>query len=109
MEEKKKRWRPSLTAYRELESKLQEQIDGTSRLIADCRDWRQKFWTMKDERDVLKSKLLAADQSNGHVEEEIQRLRREVNTLEQKNDALCQENYSLRHRGFWARVFNKIV
>lgn len=86
MEEKKKRWRPSLTAYRELEkqmkneqdlhihfakecdrlkSELDSQIEGTSQLVKDCDAWREKY------------------------REQSERLAR------------------LESRGFWSRVFNR--
>lgn len=57
--EKKKRWRPSLGAYRALEnevSALREQLargsddaSGTvSMLVADCDAWREKYRRLKD-------------------------------------------------------------
>lgn len=73
MEEKKKRWRPSLTAYRELEGKLADQIEGTSRLVKDCDLWREKYRTLFKEYGKLKKQFQAggvvteADYNSLHV------------------------------------------
>ena len=53
MEEKKKRWRPTLTAYMELEKKLESQIEGTSQLVKDCDLWREKYQVLKEKYDEL--------------------------------------------------------
>lgn len=79
MEEKKKRWRPSLTAYRELEKKLESQIDGTSQLVKDCDLWREKYRELKKQYDE------AVDEAN--------KLRR--------------ENDRLMSRGIIDRLFNR--
>lgn len=79
MEEKKKRWRPSLTAYRELE---------------------------KDNAD-LRSHLLTLQQSNTLMEEELNKLRSKVELMKGTSDTLAKELHRLSSRGFFARLFNK--
>jgi hypothetical protein len=77
MEEKKKRWRPSLTAYRELEkqmkneqglhihfakecdrlkSELDSQIEGTSMLVRECDAWREKYRAQSERLARLESR-----------------------------------------------------
>lgn len=56
MEEKKKRWRPSLTAYRELEKKLADQIEGTSMLVRECDAWREKYRAQSERLARLESR-----------------------------------------------------
>lgn len=81
MEEKKKRWRPSLEAYRALEdevSSLREQMmllqtennrltvgldeasDTVSMLVKDCDAWREKYQEMSRRYDGLKGRGLMA-------------------------------------------------
>jgi len=55
-EEKKKRWRPSLTAYRELQRKLDEQIEGTSLVVQDCDGWREKYRLLLERYNRLKKR-----------------------------------------------------
>lgn len=86
MEEKKKRWRPTLTAYRELEKKLESQIDGTSQLVKDCDLWREKYQILKKKYDEL---------SAGH-----DRLAEECKNLRAENDRL-------KSRGFIDRLLNR--
>lgn len=79
MEEKKKRWRPSLTAYRELE-----------KVNAD-----------------LRSHLLTLEQSNTLLEDELKNLRSKVELMKCSSDTLANELHRLSSRGFFARLFNK--
>lgn len=79
MEEKKKRWRPSLTAYRALENAVNE---------------------LRVENESLKS-------SNGYMENELDRLRNKIECVEKENDRLRSEMFQMEKRGFWSRVFNR--
>lgn len=55
----------------------------------------------------LKAKFDITDKSNKFMEDELKRMRKELeNTNEKYINALC-ENKRLKERGFWARVFNK--
>lgn len=82
MEEKKrKRWRPSLTAYRALEDEvsclrekvtllqsenarmaagLEEASDTVSMLVKDCDSWRDKYRELSRRHDELKGRGLVA-------------------------------------------------
>ena len=100
MAEKRKRVRATWTMVRALEAKLNDQIEGTSRLVKDCDVWRGKF------RD-LKWKYKTLERSNKYMEEATMLLRNENAELTKKNDNLCDELYRLRNRGFWKRVFNR--
>lgn len=119
-EEKKKRWRPSLTAYRALEAKVAE--------YESCKDLKK----LKDDYDLLrnrfndlaeKKKLMADDfkereekmtieknaleKSNGLLEKEIKRLRELVEGYDRDIINLKAENARLKNRTFWQRLFNK--
>lgn len=72
--------------FRELQKKYEEQIEGTSHLVADCDAWRENF------RD-LEKELEKTRETNIAVGKQCSRLNDELNAL--------------RSRGFWARVFNK--
>lgn len=123
MEEKKKRWRPSLTAYRELEkqmkneqdlhihfakecdrlkSELDSHIEGTSLLVKDCDAWREKYNDLKAERDTL-------EKSNKLMEEELNREKHTNKEFCETYHELKEKYDDLKSRGFWARVFNKDV
>lgn len=99
MEENRKRVRPTWAKVRELEAKLADQIDGTSLLVKDCDEWREKFRKLKGQNETL-------EKSNKFLGYAMEKLRKEMDELEKKNDGLCDELYCLRERGFWARVFN---
>ena len=79
MEERKKRWRPSLTAYRALEGEV----------------------------SALSEKNRLLEKSNGYMEKELSRLRAGYESLEREVGDLEREVCYLRNRSFWDRVFNK--
>ena len=121
MEEgKKKRWRPSLAQYRELLRRIDEQIDGTSRIVADCHGWRAKYRDLiksiseGKEKKVLRDHIEALEcenetlkHSNRLMEAELENIRMSDNEYSRENRELRDELYYLRNRGLWARVFNK--
>lgn len=149
--EKKKRWRPSLGAYRAQENEiselrekvaslrididkrnaeiktlkrnlfdaakgdlvgrlikenetlrksLDEQIEGTSRLVGECDDWREKYRELKDKNTQI-------EKSNDYMEKELMRIRSEEKDGNAELDELRREVEYLRNRGFWARIINK--
>ncbi|SEA79631.1 hypothetical protein SAMN04487851_11459 [Prevotella sp. tc2-28] len=79
MEEKKKRFRPSLTAYRALESELRN----------------------------VQSKLETAESTNKFLESCVKSLEEEKEVKSKIIEELRFNITMLRERGFWARVFNK--
>lgn len=77
--EKKKRWRPSLTAYRALQR----------------------------ENEGLKEKLDMAERSNKYMEDERKRRNAIKDNSKRIIDELKRELEYIKNRGFWARVFNR--
>ena len=120
MDEKTKRWRPSLTQYRELQAKLDEQIEGTSLIVADCHGWRAKYRSIIEEiskgndKKVLRDHIEALEcenrtlrHSNEMMETELDKMRASDNEFARENRELRDEVFCLRNRGFWARGFNR--
>ena len=79
MEEQKKRWRPSLTAYRELEA-----------LVTN-----------------LRAEINTLSSSNKHMEKELERLRSVNEALSKENESLRFDKEYVEKRGFWSRIFNR--
>lgn len=104
-EEKKKRWRPSLTAYREQEETIHRQC-------VELDAWREKYHKLLESKGIPDD--LVSKEEYGEImeilkkEEELRKLtEKNLNELREDYDAVCAENLSLKSRGFWARVFNK--
>lgn len=95
MEEKKKRWRPSLTAYRELENIVSELRLKLTRYVP------------KEDRDCLMDKISVLEKSNSLMEEELNRLRGILNEAHDTIDAMDKEIFALCHRNLWERILNK--
>lgn len=135
-EQKKKRQsRPSWAMVNELKAKLEEQIEGTSRLVKDCDAWREKYRALKEkydqqlkadehlsgQLDELKNNVKAAkaasyesvghvrtlEQSNKIMEAELNKVRKELELERSVSDTLAAESERLKNRGFLARLFNK--
>lgn len=85
-EEKKKRWRPSLTAYRALENEVSE--------LRECIE------PLKSENSVLK-------RSNDMLEKEIYRLRANVSKYEKESEELKDKLCLLKGRGLLSRLLNR--
>lgn len=105
--EKEKRWRPSLTAYRELEKKLEKQLEGTSRLVRECDIWREKFRTLLAERDKLAANVRQLEQVNTLQAAEMKVLRRKGDEFASLACERAGEIKRLRSRGLWSRIFNR--
>jgi len=121
MEEKKKRWRPSLGAYRALEKEIEGHMEDKSLLVAECDAWREKYRALYEsvselsgvinDMKALKASLCEGrrmlEESNKALRLEAENLHtslgRAVTMIEDKDDEIDR----LRSRGFWARVFNK--
>jgi predicted nucleic acid-binding Zn-ribbon protein len=122
-EEKKKRWRPSLTAYRELEETIHRQCVELDAWREKCRklveaksnvsDKTVSQWAydeLKKKYDELDVALTTQKHALDDAENEKKALAEklgELCELQKDYDAVCAENLSLKSRGFWARVFNK--
>lgn len=104
MEEKKKRFRPTLTAYRELEKKVSELMEGNSRLVKDCDAWRDKFRQLQEKFDSCDKGTLMRKLSE--AEAVLAPLRNENESLSREIRDLSDEIERLKGRGLLARVFN---
>ena len=100
MEEKKKRWRPSLTAYRSLEGELSEMRE-------QCMILRQADAYRSDEMRILRSRLAASERSNTLLADEIERLRNSSRELTDENASLRAEVSRLKSRSLWKRIMDK--
>ena len=103
-EEKKKRWRPSLTAYRELEETIHRQC-------VELDAWRDKYRKLAESHDhVAYQKVVGERDQQIHYNElkdkEIDKLKIRNDELHKENAELKDEVYALEHRGFWSRLFN---
>lgn len=113
-EKKKKRWRPSLAAYRELEEVIHRQVmelDGWRekyrKLLGQKAGRQGKVFSEEEYNDLL-SKKNTAELSNGYMEQQLESVRDANETLRELNESLCVEVDYLKNRGFWARVFNRL-
>lgn len=97
--EKKKRFRPTVTAYRELEEELAETKQRLSNhLSANVR--------YAEDIQKFSRQVSALERSNRLMEEELERVRKANTELAKLNCQLCKELQVIKSRGFWARVFN---
>ena len=106
MEEKKKRWRPSLTAYRALENEVSELKEKVRRLMGrkssdDC------VKVLRDHIEALENENSTLKRSNELMEKGRNVLNSDVATLKKENEALRDELRLLKGRGFWSRLLNK--
>lgn len=104
--EKKKRWRPSVTAYRQLESQ--------------CRHLSAEVVTLKEERDVLGKRVKVSEDalerqksandtlemSNTCLDKEVKRLRAVNEGLDKRIAFLQADADADGKRGFWKRLFH---
>lgn len=79
---------------------LDEQIEGTSRLVRDCDAWREKY-------QGLVAKCRTLEQSNGCLDDELVRMRSARDNAVRRCQELMQEVRNIKNRGFWSRVFNR--
>jgi chromosome segregation ATPase len=100
MSEKKKRFRPTVTAYRELERLVTE-------LRSRLESSRQYCDELKEKVSSLESRNRVLEQSNGLVSGEIDRLRNVNNAVGNRCSALRKEIYELKNRSLWDRIFNR--
>ena len=109
MEEKKNRFRPSLTAYRALENEnslLKEEnakLKSVSEIPEIVRITNEQLTT---ENKSLREKKETLERSNKLMEDELARLREANYELSKMNKQLSRECQYLQSRGFWKRLFN---
>jgi len=109
MAETKKRFRPTLTAYRDLESENSElkeklakyeQVQGKMKVHIEG--------IVRTENDKLKAENSVLEKSNKLMEQELKRLRKTNVSLKEECKYLDSELLAIKSRGFWARVFNRM-
>ena len=86
MAETKKRFRPSLTAYRALENEVSE---------------------LKEELAKLEIKYKTLLKSNELLEQERDRNHQTISNMSKQNKLLYNELQAIKSRGFWKRLFNR--
>ena len=117
-----------------LRARLDEQIDGTSRLVSECNAWRDKYRDLysmycnektkaahaeesrvdeynlrleyQKEADKQEQRIAVLEESNKLLEDELQRKRSECAILDNKVCYYRSRVMELKTRGFWKRVFN---
>lgn len=99
MSEKKKRFRPTVTAYRELERLVTE-------LRSRLESSRQYCDELKEKVSSLESRNRVLEQSNGLVSGEIERLRNVNNAVGNRCSALRKEIFELKNRSLWDRIID---
>ena len=103
MAEKKKRWRPSLTAYRELEETVHRQC-------VELDAWRDKYRSLADGKAVGGVSQAAYEELQRKYDDQLladSHLSGQVRELEECNRSMKEELERLGSRGFWSRLFNR--
>lgn len=94
----------------ELRRKMDEQMEGTSRLVKDCDDWREKYRVLSEKCAGLgdiETHCKSLEDSNVALNKELDKYRESNVGLGKKCAELSNEIERMKSRGFWARVFNK--
>jgi len=115
MAETKKRFRPSLTAYRALEnevSTLKEELakykQTHNQMSVHVNEVvRIEKESLQTELDQLKIKYKTLLKSNELLVQERDRNHEAISDLEKRNKQLSNELKTIKSRGFWKRLFNR--
>jgi len=99
----KKRFRPSLTAYRALENEVSELKEE----IVRHETMRVKYCGLVDDNESLRRKNTTLEKSNDLMAMELDRLREANEQLSKINVQLNSDIQHLQSRGFWKRLFNR--
>lgn len=114
MAETKKRFRPSLTAYRALENEVSELKEELAKYKQTHNQMsvhvdevvRIEKESLQTELDQLKIKYKTLLKSNELLEQERDRNHEAISDLEKRNKQLSNELQAIKSRGFWKRLFN---
>jgi ribosome recycling factor len=111
--EQKKRFRPTLTAYRALENEVMELRKSVDTdLVAKCKKLKEELTEVRANCvhtsifDEMVNKNRTLEQSNKHLEDEINRLREHVNGATDDYHKARREVLWLRNRNLWQRIIN---
>lgn len=115
MAETKKRFRPSLTAYRALENEVSELKEELAKYKQTHNQMsvhvdevvRIEKESLQTELDQLKIKYKTLLKSNELLEQERDRNHEAISDLEKRNKQLSNELQAIKSRGFWKRLFNR--
>ena len=115
MAETKKRFRPSLTAYRALENEVSELKEELTKYKQTHNQMsvhvnevvRIENESLQTELDQLKIKYKTLLKSNKLLEQERDRNHEAISDLEKRNKQLSNELQAIKSRGFWKRLFNR--
>ncbi len=113
MAETKKRFRPSLTAYRALENEVSELKEELAKYKQTHNQMsvhvnevvRIEKESLQTELDQLKIKYKTLLKSNELLEQERDRNQKAIPDLEKRNKQLRNELQAIKSRGFWKRLF----
>lgn len=114
MAETKKRFRPSLTAYRALENEVSELKEELAKYKQTHNQMsvhvnevvRIEKESLQTELDHLQIKYKTLLKSNNLLEQERDRNHEAISDLEKRNKQLSNELKTIKSRGFWKRLFN---
>ena len=115
MAETKKRFRPSLTAYRALENEVSELKEELAKYkqthnqmsVHDNEFVRIEKESLQTELGQLKIKYKTLLKSNELLEQERDRNHETISDLEKRNKQLSNKLQAIKSRGFWKRLFNR--
>lgn len=115
MAETKKRFRPSLTAYRALENEVSELKEELAKYKQTHNQMsvhvnevvRIEKESLQTELDQLKIKYKTLLKSNELLEQERDRNHRAISDMSKQYRQLSNELQAIKSRGFWKRLFNR--
>ena len=114
MAETKKRFRPSLTAYRALENEVSELKEELAKYKQTHNQMsvhvnevvRIEKKSLQTELDQLQIKYKTLLKSNNLLEQERDRNHQTISNMSKQNKLLYNELQAIKSRGFWKRLFN---
>ncbi len=115
MAETKKRFRPTLTAYRALENEVSELKEELAKYKQTHNKMsvhvnevvRIENKSLQTELEQLKIKYKTLLKSNTLMEQELDRVRKANLELSTLSARLSNELREIKSRGFWKRLFNR--
>lgn len=122
-EEKKKRFRPTLTEYRALQSDLEhvkECLHQTTRELVNAEDDKKDLQAKYDELhrlydecseesvENLKKEIESLQDSNGYLEDRIAKLNETIKGLKNEVEMRDADIMNMKHRSLWQRILNKV-
>ena len=115
MAETKKRFRPTLTAYRALENEVSELKEELSKykMMEKCgipqsdEATKIELCSLRSKYHQLKVKYDTLIKSNELLEQERDRNHQALSDMSKLNKQLSNKLQAIKSRGFWKRLFNR--